>query len=206
MGLRKFEMKDGIMHLNGKRIVFKGVNRHEFSHANGRVPSREEVIQDIVTMKRHNINAIRTSHYPDDSTLYELCDIYGLYMIAENNLETHGTWEPFERGIETEDFVLPKDKEEWQPMLLDRIDSCYHRNKNHPSILIWSIGNEAFGGTVPFAMSKRFKEHDSTRLVHYEGLFHDRRFNDTSDMESQMYPSVDMIKEHLKKSKYLVVL
>ncbi|WP_026665774.1 glycoside hydrolase family 2 TIM barrel-domain containing protein [Butyrivibrio sp. FC2001] len=201
VGLRRFEMKDGIMHLNGKRIVFKGVNRHEFSHANGRVPSREEVIQDIVTMKRHNINAIRTSHYPDDSTLYELCDIYGLYMIAENNLETHGTWEPFERGIETEDFVLPKDKEEWQPMLLDRIDSCYHRNKNHPSILIWSVGNEAFGGTVPYAMSKRFKEHDSTRLVHYEGLFHDRRYNDTSDMESQMYPSVEMIKEHLKKDK-----
>ncbi len=201
VGLRKFEMKNGLMHLNGKRIVFKGVNRHEFSHVNGRVPNRDELIQDIVTMKRNNINAIRTSHYPDDSALYELCDIYGLYMIAESNLETHGTWEPFERGIETEDFIVPRDREEWKEMLLDRIDSCYHRNKNHPSILIWSIGNEAFGGTVPYAMSQRFKEHDSTRLVHYEGLFHDRRYNDTSDMESQMYPSVEMIKEHLKKDK-----
>ena len=201
VGLRKFEMKNGLMHLNGKRIVFKGVNRHEFSHRNGRVPDREELIQDIVNMKRHNINAIRTSHYPDDSAIYELCDIYGIYMIAENNLETHGTWEPYERGIETEDFVLPKDKDEWKEMLLDRIDSCYHRNKNHPSILIWSVGNEAFGGTVPYAMSKRFKEHDSTRLVHYEGLFHDRRYNDTSDMESQMYPSVAMIKDFLKKNK-----
>ncbi|WP_029321045.1 glycoside hydrolase family 2 TIM barrel-domain containing protein [Butyrivibrio sp. AE3004] len=201
VGLRKFEMKNGIMQLNGKRIVFKGVNRHEFSHVNGRVPSREELIQDVVTMKKNNINAIRTSHYPDDSALYELCDIYGLYMIAENNLETHGTWEPYERGIETEDFILPKDKEEWKAMMLDRVDSCFHRNKNHPSILIWSIGNESFGGSVPYAMSRRFKEHDKTRLVHYEGLFHDRHFNDTSDMESQMYPPVSAIKEFLKNEK-----
>ncbi|WP_044915220.1 glycoside hydrolase family 2 TIM barrel-domain containing protein [Butyrivibrio sp. WCE2006] len=201
VGLRKFEMKDGLMLLNGKRIVFKGVNRHEFSHVNGRVPSREELVQDIVTMKRNNINAIRTSHYPDDSAIYELCDIYGIYMIAENNLETHGTWEAFERGIETEDYVVPKDKEEWKAMMLDRVDSCYHRNKNHPSILIWSIGNEAFGGAVPYAMSKRFKEHDKTRLVHYEGICHDRRYNDTSDMESQMYPPVAAIKEFLKKEK-----
>ncbi|SDB22855.1 glycoside hydrolase family 2 TIM barrel-domain containing protein [Butyrivibrio sp. INlla16] len=201
VGLRRFEMKNGLMLLNGKRIVFKGVNRHEFSHRNGRVPDREELIQDIVTMKRHNINAIRTSHYPDDSAIYELCDIYGLYMIAENNLETHGTWEPFERGVETEDFIVPKDKPEWKAMMLDRIDSIYHRNKNHPAILIWSIGNEAFGGEVPYAMSRRFKEHDNTRLVHYEGLFHDRRYNDTSDMESQMYPPVSAIKEFLKKEK-----
>ncbi|WP_408071366.1 glycoside hydrolase family 2 TIM barrel-domain containing protein [Butyrivibrio sp. JL13D10] len=201
VGLRRFEMKNGLMLLNGKRIVFKGVNRHEFSHINGRVPDRDELIKDIVTMKRNNINAIRTSHYPDDSGLYELCDIYGLYMIAESNLETHGTWEPYERGQVSVDYVVPRDKEEWKEMLLDRIDSCYHRNKNHPSILIWSIGNEANGGTVPYAMSKRFKEHDSTRLVHYEGVFHDRRFNDTSDMESQMYPPVKAIEEFLKKEK-----
>lgn len=86
-------MVDGLMKLNGKRIVFKGVNRHEFSSITGRVPNRDEVIKDIVTMKKNNINAIRTSHYPDDSMLYKLCDIYGIYMIAENNLESHGTWE-----------------------------------------------------------------------------------------------------------------
>ena len=201
VGLRKFEMKDGIMLLNGKRIVFKGVNRHEFSHKQGRVPDREELIQDIVTMKQNNINAIRTSHYPDDSAIYELCDIYGLYMIAENNLETHGTWEPFERGVVGEDFLVPKDRDEWKDMLLDRVDSCYHRNKNHPSILIWSVGNEAFGGKVIYEMSRRFKEHDRTRLVHYEGLFHDRSYNDTSDMESQMYPPVAAIREFLEKNK-----
>ncbi len=201
VGFRRFEMKDGLMLLNGKRIVFKGVNRHEFSNKNGRVPSREELLTDILTMKRHNINAIRTSHYPDDSALYELCDRYGLYLIAENNMETHGTWEPFERGAKDESYVVPKDNDIWEGLLLDRVNSCYQRDKNHPSILIWSCGNESFGGTVIHKMAMLFKELDGHRLVHYEGLFHDRRFPDTSDMESQMYPSVEAIKEHLKNNK-----
>ena len=98
VGFRRFEMAAGIMLLKGKRSVYKGVNRHEFSSVFGRVPNRQEMITDIVTMKQNNINAIRTSHYPDDSPLYELCDIYGLYMIAENNLESHGTWEAFDVG------------------------------------------------------------------------------------------------------------
>ena len=109
-GFRRFEMVDGLMKLNGKRIVFKGVNRHEFSSITGRVPNRDEVIKDIVTMKKNNINAIRTSHYPDDSMLYKLCDIYGIYMIAENNLESHGTWEAYNKGYVDLDFVVPKDK------------------------------------------------------------------------------------------------
>jgi beta-galactosidase len=201
VGFRRFEMKDGLMHLNGKRIVFKGVNRHEFSNKNGRVPNRDELLTDILTMKRNNINAIRTSHYPDDSALYELCDIYGLYLIAENNMETHGTWEPFERGAVGEDYIVPKDNPIWEGLLLDRINSCYQRDKNHPSILIWSCGNESFGGTVISKMSALFKELDDSRLVQYEGLFHDRSYPDTSDVESQMYPSVEAIKEHLKKNK-----
>lgn len=97
VGFRHFEMDNGIMKLNGKRIVFKGVNRHEFNAVSGRVPRAEDAIKDVITMKANNINAIRTSHYPDDSILYELCDIYGLYMIAENNLESHGTFEAYER-------------------------------------------------------------------------------------------------------------
>lgn len=203
VGFRRFEMVDGIMHLNGKRIVFKGVNRHEFSSICGRVPHREEMIRDIITMKQNNINAIRTSHYPDDSLLYELCDIYGLYMIAENNLESHGTFEAYERGNAPLEYVLPNNHDEWLPMMLDRVNSCYQRDKNHPAILIWSCGNESYGGKVIYEMSQLFRKLDPNRLVHYEGVFHDRSYDDTSDMESQMYSSVADIEkflaEHPKK-------
>ena len=196
-GFRRFEMVDGLMKLNGKRIVFKGVNRHEFSSITGRVPNRDEVIKDIVTMKKNNINAIRTSHYPDDSMLYELCDIYGIYMIAENNLESHGTWEAYNKGYVDLDFVVPKDKPQWREMMLDRANSCYQRDKNHPAILIWSCGNESFGGKTIYEMSQLFRQLDKHRLVHYEGVFNDRSYNDTSDMESQMYTPVAGIEKFL---------
>lgn len=196
-GFRRFEMVDGLMKLNGKRIVFKGVNRHEFSSITGRVPNRDEVIKDIVTMKKNNINAIRTSHYPDDSMLYELCDIYGIYMIAENNLESHGTWEAYNKGYVDLDFVVPKDKPQWREMMLDRANSCYQRDKNHPAILIWSCGNESFGGKTIYEMSQLFRQLDKHRLVHYEGVFNDRSYNDTSDMESQMYTSAAGIEKFL---------
>lgn len=196
-GFRRFEMVDGLMKLNGKRIVFKGVNRHEFSSITGRVPNRDEVIKDIVTMKKNNINAIRTSHYPDDSMLYELYDIYGIYMIAENNLESHGTWEAYNKGYVDLDFVVPKDKPQWREMMLDRANSCYQRDKNHPAILIWSCGNESFGGKTIYEMSQLFRQLDKHRLVHYEGVFNDRSYNDTSDMESQMYTSVAGIEKFL---------
>ncbi len=152
-------------------------------------------------MKKNKINDIRTCHYPDDVYIYHLCDELGIYLIAENNMETHGTWEPHLRGAKGIDYVVPKDNPIWEPLLLDRINSCYQRDKNHPAILIWSVGNESFGGEVIAKMSARFKELDDTRLVHYEGLFHDRRYPETSDMESQMYPSVASIKDFLKKNK-----
>ena len=199
-GFRRFEMVDGLMKLNGKRIVFKGVNRHEFSSVTGRVPNRDEVIKDIVTMKKNNINAIRTSHYPDDSMIYELCDIYGIYMIAENNLESHGTWEAYNKGYVDLDFVVPKDKPQWREMMLDRANSCYQRDKNHPAILIWSCGNESFGGKTIYEMSQLFRQLDKHRLVHYEGVFNDRSYNDTSDMESQMYTSVAGIEKFLAEN------
>lgn len=199
-GFRRFEMVDGLMKLNGKRIVFKGVNRHEFSSITGRVPNRDEVIKDIVTMKKNNINAIRTSHYPDDSMLYELCDIYGIYMIAENNLESHGTWEAYNKGYVDLDFVVPKDKPQWRELMLDRANSCYQRDKNHPAILIWSCGNESFGGKTIYEMSQLFRQLDKHRLVHYEGVFNDRSYNDTSDMESQMYTSVAGIEKFLAEN------
>lgn len=200
VGFRRFELKDAIMCLNGKRIVFKGVNRHEFSCDTGRAVSREEIIQDIITMKQNNINAIRTCHYPDGSPLYQLCDEYGIYLIAENNLESHGTWAA---GTQEEKIKssLPGDKEEWLEMMLDRVNSQYQRDKNHPSVLIWSCGNESFGGKVIFEMSNLFRKLDDTRLVHYEGVFWDRRYNETSDIESQMYTSVEDIKEFLSKNR-----
>lgn len=201
-GFRRFEMIDNIMCLNGKRIVFKGVNRHEFSSVTGRAGiTEEDMRKDILTMKRSNINAVRTSHYPNDSRLYRLCDEYGLYMIAETNLESHGSWDPIVRGQADKSTAVPGDKEEWLSMMLDRVDSAYQRDKNHPSILIWSCGNEAFGGKNIYLMSERFRELDDTRLVHYEGIFHDRRYNETSDMESQMYPSAESIKDFLAKDR-----
>lgn len=201
IGFRRFEMKDGIMTLNGKRIVFKGVNRHEFSSKTGRAVTREEVLKDIVTMKQNNINAIRTCHYPDASIIYDLCDEYGLYMIAENNLESHGSWDAAMHGSVPKDTIVPGDNMDWEPMMLDRVNSCYQRDKNHPAVLIWSVGNESYGGKVIFDMSEKFRALDPYRLVHYEGIFNDRRYEATSDMESQMYTSVGNVKKFLAEHK-----
>ena len=201
IGFRRFEMKDGIMTLNGKRIVFKGVNRHEFSSISGRAVTKEEVLKDIVTMKQNNINAIRTCHYPDASIIYDLCDEYGLYMIAENNLESHGSWDSAMHGSVPKDTIVPGDNMDWEPMMLDRVNSCYQRDKNHPAVLIWSVGNESYGGKVIFDMSEKFRALDPYRLVHYEGIFHDRRYEAISDMESQMYTSVENVKKFLAEHK-----
>lgn len=196
VGFRRFELKDGLMLLNGKRIVFKGVNRHEFSCYTGRAMKYEEIEADIINMKRNNINAVRTSHYPNSSALYELCDRYGLYLIDETNMETHGTW-----GQSGENYILPGDHKEWLGAVLDRANSMLQRDKNHPAILMWSCGNESYGGKNIYEMSNLFRKYDDTRLVHYEGIFNDRRYNDTSDMESQMYTSVEKIEQFLKEHK-----
>ena len=196
VGFRRFEMKDGIMCINGRRIEFNGVNRHEFSCFSGRCVTYEETLTDILTMKAHNINAIRTSHYPDDQPIYDLCDKYGLYMIAENNMETHGTWGA-PAAAQDPGYPIPSNHMEYEPLLFDRVRSCYEIHKNHPSILIWSDGNESFGGDVIADMTALFHELDPDRLVHYEGVFNDRRRPDTSDMESQMYTHVSDVKKFL---------
>lgn len=198
VGFRHFELKNKRMLLNGKRIVFKGVNRHEFSSITGRCVSYAELEKDILMMKRNNINAIRTCHYPDDEKIYELCDRYGIYMIAENNMESHGTWDAYVKRIEGEGYIVPNDKPEWKGMMLDRVNSTYQRDKNHPAIVIWSVGNESYGGSVIHEMSNLFRKLDPTRLVHYENIFHDRRYNDTSDMESRMYAKVTEIETYLE--------
>ena len=151
-------------------------------------------------MKQNNINAIRTCHYPDASLIYRLCDEYGIYMMDETNLESHGSWDLAALTGNTED-VVPNDRKEWMAPMLDRVESVYQRDKNHPAVLIWSCGNESYGGKVIYEMSQRFRKLDPKRLVHYEGVFNDRRYNDTSDMESQMYTPVEKIKEFLAKDR-----
>lgn len=197
VGFRRFEMRDGIMQLNGRRIVFKGVNRHEFCVETGRAVPVEKIRRDLITMKRNNINAVRTSHYPNQTAFYALCDELGLYVIDEANMESHGVWEPIIQGRRDADQALPGNRREWLALLLARVRAMLERDKNHASILIWSCGNESFGGDVIYEMSEEFRRLDQTRLVHYEGIRHDRRRNDTSDMESQMYTPVSEIRRFI---------
>lgn len=199
-GFRRIEIKDGILLLNGKRLVFRGVNRHDFSSISGRVPNHAELVQDILTMKRNNINAIRTSHYPNQSELYALCDRFGLYVIDENNMETHGSWDAYLRKRAGLDYVVPKDHEEFAPLLLDRVRSTYERDKNHACVLIWSCGNEAYGGHVILEMSQLFHQLDPYRPVHYEGITWDPSYPETSDLESRMYTPTADVEAFLKEN------
>jgi beta-galactosidase len=201
VGFRRFELIDHVMCLNGKRIIFHGVNRHEFSANNGRCITNDDIVKDIVTMKQNNINAIRTSHYPNRTFLYRMCDLYGIYLIDETNLETHGVWDSIGRGIHDISYSVPGDRGEYLELILDRAKSMFERDKNHPSILIWSCGNESFGGTNLLKMHDKFHEWDDTRLVHYEGCVWDDRYPDTTDIYSTMYHPVAQIKEYLKEHR-----
>lgn len=196
IGFRTFELKDGLMCLNGKRIVFKGVDRHEFSAERGRAITEEDMLSDIVMMKRNNINAVRTSHYPNQTRWYELCDEYGIYVIDETNLETHGTW-MIDRGPAGN---LPGDYPEWRGAVVDRAKSMYERDKNHACVLIWSCGNESFCGENIVAMAEFFHQADTRRLVHYEGLAWNRKYDSITDMESRMYCRPADIAAYLEKN------
>ncbi|PLT45186.1 Beta-galactosidase [Paenibacillus pasadenensis] len=194
-GFRRFELKDKLMLVNGKRIVFKGVNRHEFNSRSGRAIGKEDMLRDIRILKQNNLNAVRTSHYPNQTLWYELCDEYGIYVIDEMNLESHGSWQKM--GAVEPSWNVPGDLPEWQDIVLDRAASMLERDKNHPSIVIWSCGNESYAGEVILNVSNYFRERDPSRLVHYEGVFHNRAFNDTSDMESRMYAKPADIEAYL---------
>lgn len=196
IGLRDFRLENGIMKLNGKRIVFKGVNRHEFNHRLGRAITKEDMLWDIKFMKQHNINAVRTSHYPNQSYWYKLCDEYGIYLIDETNLESHGSWQKM--GACEPSWNVPGNKTEWKNCVVDRAKSMLERDKNHPSILIWSCGNESYAGEDILAMTQYFHERDKSRVVHYEGCFWNRDFEHISDIESRMYAKAKDIEEYLK--------
>lgn len=196
VGVRRFGIEDGLLKINGERLVFAGVNRHEFGRG-GRVVTREETEADVRLMKAAGINAVRTSHYPNSSHFYDLCDEYGLYVIDEMNLESHGLWDRMVAGDLPAEEAVPGDRPEWRPVLLDRAASMVGRDKNHPSIVMWSCGNESFGGTNLLAVATYFREVDD-RPVHYEGVHWDPRYPQTSDVVSQMYTPAAEIEEWLK--------
>ena len=198
IGFRTFELKDGIMCLNGKRIVFKGINRHEWNAEGGRVVTEDDMLWDIRFMKRNNINAVRTCHYPNNSIWYKLCDEYGIYLIDETNLESHGTWQKM--GACEPSINVPASLPEWKEACLDRARSMYERDKNHASVLIWSCGNESYCGDDIAAMADYFHEVDKSRLVHYEGVVWNRKYDHITDMESRMYAKPDEVEEYLKQN------
>ena len=195
VGFRKFELKNKLMTLNGKRLVFKGINRHEFSARTGRAITEADMLWDIRFLKQHNLNAVRTSHYPNQSLWYKLCDRYGIYLIDEANLESHGSWQKM--GACEPSWNVPGNDKTWAGAVMDRAESMLARDKNHPAILIWSCGNESYAGQVIQDMSDYFRREDPSRLVHYEGVFWNRDYDATSDMESRMYAKAAEIETYL---------
>ena len=195
-GFRRFGLRDGVMELNGERIVFNGVNRHEWNPDAGRAIGPEDMYRAMETFRRNNINAVRTCHYPDQTLWYELCDRNGIYMIDEANLESHGSWQKMS-AVEPS-WNVPGSLPEWRDCVVDRARSMFERDKNHTAILIWSCGNESYAGEDILAMSEFFHRNDPGRLVHYEGVFHCRAFDQISDIESRMYAKPDEIRAYLE--------
>ena len=196
IGFRRFEMVDGVMCLNGQRIVFNGVNRHEWNAEKGRAIGPEDMYAALEMFRKANINAVRTCHYPNQSLWYDLCDRNGIYMIDEANLESHGSWQKL--GAVDPDWNVPGSKPEWRDCVVDRARSMFERDKNHTAILIWSCGNESYAGEDILAMTEFFHAKDPSRLVHYEGVFHNRAFDQISDMESRMYEKPWVIRDYLE--------
>ena len=197
IGFRSVELKDGLILVNGKDIMFKGVNRHETHPDYGRAISLDWMEEDIKLMKKNNINAVRTSHYPDDPRFYSLCDEYGLYVIDEADIETHG----FDL---IQEWSRLSDNHEWEEAYLDRMIRMVERDKNHPSVIIWSLGNESGFGKNHLVMANWAKQRDNTRLIHYEGETRDilertdnnpYEENEAADMFSTMYSSVELMEE-----------
>lgn len=197
-GFRKIEIKDKVILLNGKRLVFCGVNRHEWSARSGRCIGEQERRWDMACIKRNEINAVRTCHYPDQIPWYYLCDKEGIYMIAETNLETHGSWG--KAGCLDATWNVPGSVPEWEAMTLDRARTHFEVFKNHTAILIWSLGNESYAGETLRKMNDYYKEADPDRLVHYEGVFFYPEYKETiSEIESRMYAYPKDIREYLEK-------
>ncbi|WP_405674098.1 glycoside hydrolase family 2 TIM barrel-domain containing protein [Streptomyces canus] len=183
VGLREFALKDGLMRINGKPVSFRGTNRHEMHPDRGTALTRADLVKDITIIKRMNINSVRTSHYPNNPLWLELADEYGLYLVDETNLETHGIRDEY-----------PGDHPDWSAACVARAQNMVHRDKNHASVVIWSLGNEAGGGSTFVNMRDWIKSYDTTRVVQYEG---DDRPT-ISDIRSEMYDSPARVEQRAK--------
>ena len=199
IGFRRILIVSGVVYLNGKRLIIRGINRHEFNCHSGRCMTSEIAKQDILFCKRNNINAIRTSHYPNIPEFYDLCDIYGILVMDETAIETHGTWATLNPKENHEYDVLPGSKEIYRDITIARGKAMFERDKNHPCILFWSLGNEAYAGKNLEALSDYFHHTDANRLVHYEGCVHLPIYNHITDLTSYMYPKPYEIGKYLKK-------
>jgi len=199
-GFNKIEIgEDKVVRYNGKRFIINGVNRHEWNARTGRCITEADEQWDIECFHRNNINAVRTCHYPDRLSFYTLCDEHGIYMMAETNLETHGTWQKC-NGLEPS-WNVPGDIPEWEGAVMDRAESNFEWFKNHTSVLFWSLGNESYVGENIRRMNAYFKQKDPARLVHYESSFYNRAYEDTvSDLESRMYAKPQEIRDYLTTS------
>lgn len=188
VGFRKVEIKDAVFHINGVPVLIKGVNRHEHDQYTGHVISEEAMIREIALMKQFNINAVRTSHYPHDERFYELCDKYGLYVTDEANIESHGMYYG--------KYSLAK-KSEWIEAHADRNMRMVERDKNHPCVIVWSMGNEAGDGEVFTEVYKRIKARDPSRPIHYERAI----MGDNTDIYCPQYPGVDYLQKYASKKQ-----
>lgn len=195
VGFRTVEIRNAVLYFNGKRLRLNGINRHEFSARKGRAIGKEEMEWDIRFLKQNNFNAVRTSHYPNQSYWYTLCDRFGIYVMDETNLETHGTWH-----MRKYDNTLPGDFPKWREVVLSRAQAMLERDKNHPCIFCWSVGNESWSGQNLYDMSMYFRNRDFSRPVHYENVCHNRRWGDTTDFESRMYTTPAEAEEYLKNN------
>lgn len=197
-GFRRFELKNCLLLLNGERLVLNGVNRHEWNPEAGRAIGLADMEADMAIFLRNHINAVRTSHYPNQTPWYHLCDQHGIYMMDEANLESHGSWQKL--GTIEPSWNVPGSLPEWKDCVVDRARSMFERDKNHVSILFWSCGNESYAGTCIQAMADFFRKNDSSRVVHYEGTFNCPGYDSISDVESRMYACPQDIRSYLENS------
>ena len=199
IGFRRIEIIDKVVYLNGKRLVITGVNRHEWNARTGRCIGIEDMKADISCMLRNNINSVRTCHYPDQIPWYYMCDDAGIYVMAETNLESHGSFQKL--GAIEPSCNVPGSIPQWRDVVLERAKNNFETFKNHTSILFWSLGNESYAGDDIEAMNVYFAEKKDGRLVHYESSYYNRAYEDTiSDFETRMYAKPEDVEEYLNNS------
>ena len=199
IGFRRIEIIDKVVYLNGKRLVITGVNRHEWNARTGRCIGIEDMKADISCMLRNNINSVRTCHYPDQIPWYYMCDDAGIYVMAETNLESHGSFQKL--GAIEPSCNVPGSIPQWRGAVLERAKNNFETFKNHTSILFWSLGNESYAGDDIEAMNVYFAEKKDGRLVHYESSYYNRAYEDTiSDLETRMYAKPEDVEEYLNNS------